>query len=258
MTDNILSVRQKMSIESFKATQRAVQQQHGESQQHAEHDRALATVFQQPSDVLKARCKSFTDDGSDIMTNAIRQQDAFSAFRLALDEGGIELLPSGVQKVWTVGLVNKGVVELRDADTWMKVYEYLCELPGALTRTDVIVTQQPAESAPQSEPTPKIDERQALEEQMVDEYYGPRLQGFLDHLKFVWNVTLDTEQILQIQRWFERNDVPLTGENFGKLRREVLGLYSQQEQAEIELENVRTLDSPSAKAAYLRRLRAFD
>ena len=257
-----ISVRQRMNIESFKAQQQAAQQQRENEQKQGQHSRALSDVFMHPSAELKKRCKQYTDDGSDIMTNAIRRQDAFSAFRLALDEGGVELLPSGVQKVHQAGLASKEFIELRDPETWMAVYEYLCELPGAFNRSDLIIAERlseaPAATAEPPESAPKIDYRQALEDQMVTEYYGPRLQGFIDHLRDVWNVTLSPEQMNQVQRWFERNDVPLTGENFDKLRREVLGLYSQREQAEIELANVRTLDSPSGKAEYLRRLRAFD
>ncbi len=257
--DEFISVRQRSSITNFLAQEQSAEQQRKEDQAQAERNRVSATVFKYPSDDLKARCIPYTDDGSDIMSSAIRQQDAFAAFRLALDEGGVELLPSGVQKVYRTGLANKGVIELRDADNWMKIYEHLCELRGFFNSKDIIVNQPvPAPQTPAVEPTTEVNERQAVTDSAVSEYYGPRLQGFLDHLRDVFRVTLDLDQIRQCQSWFERNDVPLTGDNFGKLRRELLGLYSQQEQAEIELEKLETLDSPSAKAAYLRRLRAFD
>jgi hypothetical protein len=139
---------------------------------------------------------------------------------------GIELTESGVGKLDRVIRLNGEKCDATSPATWETAYLWLEEI-GALTRTDRIITVH--ESTP--EPTPEsmnVDElpstdprfRQAVEDAAVSDYFGPLLQGWLDHLATDWGFTPNQSQLQAVQRFFERHNLsPLQFDNFNKCRR---------------------------------------
>jgi hypothetical protein len=246
-----------------------------------ERELEVIDVFNAPSEELAKRCTPYTDDGTGRTVEQFKTMisDAFHSARIALEERGIELTASGIEKLNRVARINRATCDLTNSSTFETVFEYLDEI-GALSRTDRIVAQRPVEEAPEParvsldellETTPGTGAnlpklRQAVEDAAISEYFGPLLQRWLDHLRDDWSFTPNEQQLKSVQRFFERNNLsPLTFDNWNKARRALsdAGIFppnmkTMREQADEEAENTRTLDSPSAKAAYLRRLRAFD
>jgi hypothetical protein len=257
----MISVRQRTKINDFKKQYEDEQNNREQEQVAIEHERARADIFQHPSDVLKSRCNQYEDDGSDFMTNAIAVQDAFSAFRLELDKRGVELLATGAQKVHRVGLINKGVIELRDPATWVTVYEYLSDI-SAFTRTDRIVEEQTVEPTSAPEQRKSLDEllettdgtrrenaqmlRHAVEEAAVDEYFAPIFaQWVTENLQRVWNFDPNVQQLKAAEKFFKDNNLsPLKYSNFDLCRRELSrqsvfpeGMFTEDERLSSRLEH---------------------
>jgi len=243
----------------------------------AQRERELAAMeasFEQPSEALKSRCTVYRPDPNDSSTPeqvTVAIGNAFDGFRLDLANKGIELQPSGIEKVNRVARVNRSVLDLRSTKTWLGIFEYADEL-GLFNRTDVIRQEKHIEPTPEPEPqrpfnevietTPTNDANREMLHKLVEQaafeqvYWGI-FNEWLDSIEKHWRVRLNEKQQLAAVKWMQQHNKSFTyGKHYDECRvalsdaKVFPDLYTDDDLLCKRIEHSRLTDSYSARQEF--------
>jgi hypothetical protein len=205
----------------------------------AERDRQRGWMFISSSDYLTEHCihaPARVEGTAETITAQIR--DAFNEFRLDLEQKGVKLHQSAMEKFRQIAEQNP-TVDLRIVSNWLILYSHMDEY-GVFTDADRTVKQEqpkkPEQPAPKPtladiETLPDTDEgrRKAKEvvEDLIYEQAGPTFQRWLTDLseRFGFTPTEDDRRYI-LNELFPRNNWSYLDErNFCRARRAMVAQH---------------------------------